>query len=495
MPTPQEDVIAQRIAKVAELRARGIDPYPPRFRRTHTCAEARSLADASPDASDPAQGRLVRTAGRVRRLRPMGGRVFLDIQDSTGMVQVSLARDALSPEAFQLARDLDLGDFLGVQGRVFRTKTGEPTIAAEEIVLLTKALRPPPGKWHPLTDVETRHRQRYLDLMMNEETRRVFRLRSSTIAAIRRFLDARGFLEVETPILHAVAGGAAARPFTTHHNALDWDLTLRIATELHLKRLLVGGFERVYEIGRVFRNEGIDTRHNPEFTTLECYEAYADYHDVMALTEELVSTVAQEVLGTTTITYRGERIDLRPPWQRQTLREAVLERTGVDILAYPDAPSLQRAVRERELAVDPNKGWAKLVDDLLTTYVEPQLIQPTFLLDYPVEMTPLAKRKPEDPRLVERFEAYIGGMEIANAFTELNDPLDQRERFRQQALARSQGDEEAEVADEDFLIALEYGMPPAGGLGIGIDRLVMLLSDKPSIREVILFPLLKPRER
>jgi lysyl-tRNA synthetase class 2 len=359
--------------------------------------------------------------------------------------------------------------------------------------MLCKSLRPLPEKWHGLSDVEKRYRQRYLDLISNEESRNIFVLRSKIITAVRSFLDSRGFMEVETPVLQPHAGGALARPFVTHHHTLDEDLYLRIALELHLKRLIVGGFDRVYEIGRVFRNEGISVEHNPEFTLLECYQAYADYHDIMTLVEEMFAYVAKEVLGDTRLTRNGQIMDLGLPWQRLYLREAIEDHCGIDFEDYPDAASLRMRMAGLGIEVESTKGKGRLIDELISTFVEPKVVQPTFLLDYPVEMSPLAKRKPGDDQLVERFEGFVDGMEVANAFTELNDPLEQRERFQQQ-LEERVADEEAEIADEDFLQALEYGMPPTGGLGIGIDRLVMLLTGQQSIREVILFPQLKTKE-
>jgi lysyl-tRNA synthetase class 2 len=422
----------------------------------------------------------------------MGGLAFLDLKDASGRIQVSVRKE-LGEEQFGLLRDLDLGDFLGVEGSVYQTRTGETTIEAQTVTILAKALRAPPEKWHGLVDIETRHRQRYLDLIANPEAERIFILRSRIVAAIRRFMSDRGFLEVETPILHTTAAGAMATPFITHHNQLDMDLYLRIATELHLKRCIVGGMEKVYEIGRIFRNEGVSFKHNPEFTTMESYEAYADYNDVMSMVETLVSTVAREVLGTTEVVSDGQTIDLAPPWRRMTLREAILQKTEIDFVEHADEQSLRAAMQAAGIYADPTKGRGKLIDDLLSKAVEPTLQQPTFLVDYPVELSPLAKRKEDDLSLVERFEAFCGGMEIANAFTELNDPIDQWERFRQQVRAREAGDEEADVVDEDFLIAIEHGMPPTGGLGMGIDRLVMLLTDQASIRDVILFPTNRPK--
>ncbi len=424
----------------------------------------------------------------------MGKASFADIQDGDGHIQLLLRQDVLAA-GYELLNDLDLGDILGARGRLLRTKAGEVSVEAEELVLLAKALRPPPEKWHGLQDQETRYRQRYLDLIANPEVHQVARMRSRTIAAVRRFLDDRGFLEVETPVLVPVPAGAMARPFVTHHHALDRELYLRIATELSLKRLVVGGLDKVYEVGRVFRNEGIDLDHNPEFTLLESYESYADYTTVMAMVEEMFSTVAQQVAGSTVLTYGGQELDLAPPWPRLSMREAVRERTGIDIDEYPDAPSLAKRMREAGVTAATEESRGRLIDKLLSASVEPHLLQPTFLVDYPVEMSPLAKSKPGQPGYVERFEAFVAGMEIANAFSELNDPLVQRRRMEEQEeLRRQYQGEELDRMDEDFLLALEYGMPPAGGLGVGIDRLVMLLTDQGSIRDVVLFPQLRSRE-
>ncbi|MFQ5879233.1 MAG: lysine--tRNA ligase [Dehalococcoidia bacterium] len=490
-----EEVIQQRLAKLDRLRRRGVDPYPPRWRRSHTAAEAAALLLKVETEGLARTQEEVWLAGRVTAMRVMGKAAFLDLRDSSGKIQVQLRQDILG-EAYAGLRDLDLGDLLGVVGPLFRTRSGETTVEAREYALLAKSLRPLPEKWHGLQDVEARYRQRYLDLIANQESRRIALLRSRIMAAVRRFMDNRGFVEVETPILHTSAGGAAARPFVTHHNALDRDLYLRIATELHLKRLIIGGFDKVYEIGRIFRNEGVSTKHNPEFTSMESYEAYADYHDVMAMVEELVYQAAQTVLGTARVPWGDQEVDLTPPWRRLTLREAIKEQSGIDFEAYADADALRQAMVERGLpaAELAGKGRGKLIDELLATFVEPKLVQPTFLLDYPVELSPLAKRKPDNPRLVERFEGFIAGMEVANAFTELNDPVEQRQRFQEQARLRAAGDEEAETVDEDFLVALEHGMPPTGGLGLGIDRLVMVLAGQTSIREVILFPQLRSRE-
>jgi len=432
-------------------------------------------------------------AGRIMSKRSIGKMSFLDIRDSSGKVQLSLRYDLLGEERYELLQDIDIGDIIGAKGKLFRTKSGELTLAVSDFAMLSKSLRPLPEKWHGLADVEKRYRQRYLDLISNEESRSIFVLRSKIITTARSFLDKQGFMEVETPVLQPHAGGALARPFVTHHHALDEDLYLRIALELHLKRLVVGGFDKVYEIGRTFRNEGISVKHNPEFTLLECYQAYSDYNDVMILVEELLVHIAKEVLGTTKLACNGKTIDLSLPWQRLNLREAIKNYCGIDFEDYPDAASLGSRMAEKGMEIDPSKGRGRLVDELLSTFVEPNLIHPTFLLDYPLEMSPLAKRKRGNNRLVERFEGFVGGREVANAFTELNDPVEQRERFQQQ-LKEQTADEEMEIADEDFLQALEYGMPPTGGLGIGIDRLVMLFTGQQSIREVILFPQLKTKE-
>ena len=388
---------------------------------------------------------------------------------------------------------MDVGDFLGAQGPLFLTRTGEITLEAHEVSFLAKAMRPLPEKWHGLSDVEIRHRQRYLDLITNPEAKQNFQTRSRIIGAVRRFMDARGFMEVETPVLVPVAAGAMAQPFATHHNALDRDLYLRIATELYLKRLIVGGLDKVYEVGRVFRNEGIDQDHNPEFTLLESYEAYADYNDVMCMVEEMVCSVAQEVLGTAQVQYGDNVIDFTPPWKRVSLREEVQRSAGIDFQDFPDAAALEERIKELGIVAEGRSSRGRLIDKLVSACVEPQLIQPTFLLDYPLDMSPLAKQSPDDPTMVERFEGFAAGMEIANAFTELNDPDEQRRRFMEQEALRGLVDEDLDRLDEDYLLALEHGMPPTGGLGIGIDRLTMLLTGQQSIREVILFPQLRER--
>ena len=422
----------------------------------------------------------------------MGRSSFAHIQDGSGKIQLYLRQDVLGKEAYEhFRRDFDIGDFIQATGHLFRTRAGEISLWVEQFRILAKSLHPLPEKWHGLKDVETRYRQRYLDLMVNEEVARIFVLRSRIISAMRRFLDEQGFLEVETPALQPMYGGATARPFVTHHHALDRTLYLRIADELYLKRLIIGGFDRVYEICKDFRNEGISTKHNPEFTMMECYEAYGDYTTMMELVEGVMASIAREVLGTTVITYQGHKIDLTPPWRRLTIRQAIEERTGVDIEAHRDLESLQARVRELGLAVDPQPTWGKLVDELLSDFVEPTLIQPTFIMDYPVDLSPLAKKKPGACHLVERFEPFAGGLELGNGYSEVNDPIDQRERFEAQMRAQAAGDEESHPLDEDYIRALMYGMPPTGGLGIGVDRVVMLFTDQTSIREVILFPQLR----
>lgn len=487
MDASTDVLMEQRLQKLRRLREQGINPYPYRYERTHLSSDILGRFEEL-------RGSPVRIAGRLMTMRVMGKASFAHLLDQSGKMQLYVRRDLVGEEQYALFKSLDLGDFVGVTGKPFLTRTGEITVEAGEVVLLSKALRGLPEKWHGLTDTETRYRQRYLDLISNEESRKVLQIRSRTIDGIRRFLVDRGFLEVETPILQPIHGGAAARPFVTHHNALDRDLYLRIALELYLKRCVIGGIERVFEIGRIFRNEGISTKHNPEFTMMEVYQAYADYHDIMVLLEEMISTVAMQVLGTTEIEYNGNTIDLKAPWPRLSLRQAIMDESGVDYDLYPTAEGLYEAVRALGLRPEPGASRAKLIDVLMSEYVEPRLVQPTFLLDYPVEMSPLAKRKRDDDAVVERFEAFIGGMEVANAFSELNDPLDQRQRFEQQMADKAAGDEETQPMDEDFLTALEHGMPPTGGLGLGLDRLVMLLTGNPSIREVILFPQLRTRE-
>jgi len=435
-----------------------------------------------------------RVAGRILIKRGHGKATFLVLKDASGRIQLYGNIDILGEKTYGEFQHLDIGDVIGVTGPVFRTRRGELSVEVRSFTLLAKSLHPLPEKWHGLTDVEIRYRQRYLDLIVNDDVHRAFYIRGKVLSSLRRFMDDRGFLEVETPILQTIPGGATARSFETHHNALDIDLYMRIALELHLKRLIVGGFDKVYEVGRIFRNEGISTKHNPEFTMMESQQAYADYNDVMDMMETLVAHIAEEVLGTLKVPWKGEEVDLTPPWRRVTLRELIREHSGVDFVDYPERDAFLAKVQELGVEVDPASSWGKLVDELLTNFVEPKLIQPTFIVDYPLELSPLARPKDEDPTLVERFEGFIGGMEIANCFSELTDPLDQRRRFEEQAAQREAGDEEAGYVDEDFLTALEYGMPPSGGSGLGIDRLCMILIDSPSIRDAILFPLLKPEK-
>ena len=489
MPDREEGLLANRKDKLDRLRQRGIDPYPPRFSRSCDTATAIANFQAAEQGQDPeSPPQELSLAGRVISMRVMGRAAFLDLQDSSGTIQTMLRQNVLG-EAYDLIKDLDVGDHLGITGPLMRTRTGQVTIEAHQVTVTAKGMRPLPEKYHGLRDVETRYRQRYLDLIANPDVMPVFARRSQIISSIRNFLNQRGFLEVETPILVPVAGGAHARPFITHHNALDQDLYLRIATELYLKRLIIGGFDKVYELGRVFRNEGIDQDHNPEFTLLESYEAYADYNDVMEMVETMVSNITQEVWGTQKVAYGDHVIDYTPPWRRVQLREELAGRSGIDIDAFPDDATLSQRVAELGLDAGPRDSRARLIDKLISTFVEPNLIQPTFLLDYPEIMSPLAKAKPGTPGYVERFEAFAAGMEIANSYTELNDPAVQRERFDlQEEIRRQYQDEEVDRKDEDFLLALEYGMPPTGGLGMGIDRLVMLLSSQPSIRDVVLFP-------
>ncbi len=492
MPTRLESITRFRLEKLQRLRDLGVDPYPRSYRRTHTCRQAIELFEQQEKGAQTIDD--VSLAGRIMSIRKMGKASFVDIRDGSGKIQSYISIQTLGQEKYELFKELDIGDIVGIGGKLFRTHSGEITVQGSSITLLAKAMMPLPEKWHGLVDTETRYRQRYLDLISNPEIKKNFEIRSNFISLLRQEMNARGFIEVETPVLQSQAGGAAARPFVTHHEALGEDLFLRIATELHLKRLIIGGFDKVYEIGRVFRNEGIDIKHNPEFTTMESYEAYADYKDVMVMVEEITSGIVSRIHGSMKIKWGEEMIDFTPPWKRLYLREALRERSGIDVLEMNEDQMREKAL-ELRVDVSAAKGKGKLIDKLLSTYVEPALIQPSFLLDYPVEMSPLAKRKSDDPRLVERFEAFGGGMEIANAFTELNDPIDQNERFREQAELRAKGDVEAEVADEDFLTALEYGMPPTGGLGLGIDRVAMLITGQSSIRDVVLFPQLKSREQ
>ncbi len=479
-----------RLDKLETLRGMGIDPYPVSFSRSEEAnLLERRYADlpAGSETDD-----AVRVAGRIRAMRNSG--MFIDLHDASGKIQVFSHKDYLSPDSLALLRLFDIGDVIGVEGRVRRTPRGELTVNATGLAMLAKSLRPLPEKYHGLADIELRYRQRYLDLIMNPQSRETLRRRSHIVAAMRAYLLARGCLEVETPMLHTIAGGAAARPFVTHHNALDIDLYLRIAPELHLKRLVVGGLaDKVFEINRCFRNEGLSPRHNPEFTSLELYEAYTDYTGMMALTEAIIAHVAEVATGGTRVAYGGSEIDLTPPWPRRGMAELVLEKTGVDFLAIDDAASAREAARHLGCGISGTENWGQALEAVFGARVEDTLIQPTHVVGFPRDISPLAKADRNDPRLVERFETYVYGWEIANAFSELNDPLDQRARFEAQMLARAAGDEEAQMLDEDYVTALEYGLPPCGGLGIGIDRLVMLLTDSPSIRDVIAFPTLRPR--
>jgi len=494
MTTRLDRIAQQRRQKLERLRHRGIDPYPSGYSRSHTTRQALELLEKQ-EKKGTKRATGVSLAGRLTAMRKMGKTSFADLRDGSGKIQLCFYKDRLDEKTLELFQDLDIGDIIGVSGKLFRTKTAEPTLDVEDFTMLAKSLQPLPEKWHGLADVDTRYRQRYLDLIANAPAREVFQVRSRVIAAIRQFLNQRGFMEVETPVLQPAAGGALANPFTTHHHALDQDFYLRIALELHLKRLIVGGFDKVYELGRIFRNEGVSTQHHPEFTMLETYEAYANYNDVMAMLEEMISSVSQEVLSATRVQFGKDKISFKPPWQRITLRDAVKEYSGIDFVTHPTADGLREKMRSLKIEVDPRKNWAKLVDELIKSFVRPKLIQPTIIFDYPLSMSPLAKIKPGEERVVERFQAIAGGLEIANAYTELNDPLEQRERFEEQLKDRQADDEERWTIDEDYLLALEYGMPPTGGLGVGIDRLVMLLTNQPAIRQVILFPQLREKEK
>lgn len=474
-----------RIAKLDELVKAGNDPFMrTRFERTATAGAVLGDYDAF-------EGKDVSVAGRLMSKRIMGKASFGHIMDCDGKLQGYFSRDDMGVEEYQAFKKLDVGDIIGLSGTVFRTKTGEISLRVTAVTLLTKSLLPLPEKYHGLKDTELRYRQRYVDLIANPEVKDVFVKRSKIISTIREVLDAKGFIEVETPILNTLAGGANARPFVTHHNTLDIDMYMRIATELHLKRLIVGGFEKVYEIGRQFRNEGMDTRHNPEFTTIELYQAYVDYNEMMNVTEELYVEAAKRVCGGLKISYQGQPIDLTPPWERLTMVQAVKKYLGLDFDAQP-LSELIKAANDMGLELAEDTSWGNALYKLFDAFVEEKLVGPVFILDYPVEVSPLAKRKPSDPRLTERFEFFISASEGGNAFSELNDPLDQRRRFEQQMLAKAKGDEEAQPYDEDFCNALEYGMPPTGGLGIGIDRMVMFLTDSASIRDVLLFPTMRP---
>ncbi|NOV02368.1 lysine--tRNA ligase [Paenibacillus planticolens] len=488
------ELLVIRRNKLDELRGLGVDPFGSKYVRTHTTQEILAACQDKTKEELDEENREVSIAGRIMQKRGMGKASFAHIQDITGKIQIYVREDALDANKYKAFDLLDLGDMVGVQGVVFKTKTGETSIKVQSLEVLTKSLLPLPDKFHGLSDVELRYRQRYVDLIMNQDVQKTFILRSRIIQSMRRYLDSLGYLEVETPTLHSVAGGASARPFNTHHNALDMALHMRIAIELHLKRLIVGGLEKVYEIGRVYRNEGISTRHNPEFTMIELYEAYADYKDIMKLTEELIAHIAQEVLGTTSIPYGDHVVDLAVGWRRISMVDAVKEVKGVDFGVQMTNEEAHRLAKEHNVPVEPHMTFGHILNQFFETFVEETLIQPTFIYGHPLEISPLAKKNPEDPRFTDRFELFIVAREHANAFTELNDPIDQRERFEAQLREKEQGNDEAHEMDEDFIRALEYGMPPTGGLGIGVDRLVMLLTNAASIRDVLLFPLMRERQ-
>ena len=481
------ELMRVRRDKLAELRAKGVEPFGQKFERTH-------LSSDILDNFETLEGQAVVIAGRLTAKRGHGKAGFANLQDLKGQIQIYVRLDDVGEENYEIFTKADIGDILGIAGTVFKTKKGEISVSATQVTMLSKSLRPLPEKWHGLQNVELRYRQRYVDLIVNPEVRDVFMTRSRIIRAIRNYLDSNEFLEVETPMMQPIPGGAAARPFITHHNALDIDLYLRIAPELYLKRLLVGGLERVYEINRNFRNEGISTKHNPEFTMLELYQAYGDYEDMLRLTEDLISHTAQVVLGTMEIEYQGEKINLTPPWTRLPMLDAIKQYAGVDFTQITSDEQAREAAKGLGLKVDKAATRGNLINDIFEEFVEPKLLQPTFVIGHPVEISPLAKRNVQDPRYTDRFELFITAREMANAFSELNDPIDQKERFQKQVEQRAGGDDEAHMMDEDYINALEYGMPPAGGLGIGIDRLVMLLTDSPSIRDVLLFPQMKPRD-
>jgi lysyl-tRNA synthetase class 2 len=491
LPDDTSEQVEVRRHKLAKLREAGNVLYPNDFRPTHTIAAA---IDAGTDVSDEglhASGREVGVGGRIMAMRRMGKASFFHIQDRRGQLQIYARKDRLGDDAYALFQSMDIGDIVGVRGPLFRTKTKELTVEARELRLLTKCLRPLPEKWHGLADVEARYRQRYVDLMVNPEVREVFEKRSRIVKLVRRFFEERDFLEVETPMMQPIPGGAAAKPFITHHNTLDMDLYLRVAPELFLKRLLVGGFERVFELNRNFRNEGISVRHNPEFTMLEFYQAYATFDDLMQLTEELFVMLGREVAGSLQIPYGDHVIDLTPPWRRLTVSEAVMTHGGADAHEVESLEGLHRFAKNSGLHIDLSAPYGNALVEIFEEVAEAKLIQPTFITGYPIEVSPLARKNDQNPALVDRFELYIGSRELANAFSELNDPADQRQRFLEQMAARKAGDETANPIDEDYVRALEYGMPPAAGQGIGIDRLVMFLTNSPSIRDVILFPLLR----
>ncbi len=476
-----------RREKLARLQEEGKDPFTiTKFNTTHNSKQIK-------DNYEQLEEKTVTIAGRIMAKRIMGKASFCHIQDGEGKIQSYVSINDLGEESYKQFKEDDIGDIIGITGFVFKTKTGEISIHAKEVTLLSKSLRPLPEKFHGLKDMDLRYRQRYVDLIVNPEVKDTFLKRTAIIKEIRNILDEKGYMEVETPILNTIAGGASARPFITHHNTLDMDMYLRIANELYLKRLIVGGFEKVYEMGRMFRNEGMDIKHNPEFTNIELYAAYQDYHDMMDITEEIISRVAQKVLGTTKITYQGTEIDLTPSWKRISMIDAIKEVTGVDFNNIETDEEAKKVANELNVELDELKlTRGEIISQVFEAKVEDTLVQPTFIYDYPVEVSPLTKKKPSDPRLTERFEVFIGGREYGNAYSELNDPIDQYERFKKQVEAREAGDEEANMMDDDFVTALEYGMPPTGGLGIGVDRLIMLLTDSASIRDILLFPTMKP---
>ncbi|MDM5318512.1 lysine--tRNA ligase [Bacillus altitudinis] len=487
------DQFQVRRDKMNKMREEGIDPFGERYDRSHQSAQIIAEYDEFSKEDLEEKSAKVTIAGRMMTKRGKGKAGFAHIQDLEGQIQIYVRKDSVGEEAYELFKSSDLGDIIGVTGAVFKTNVGELSIKATSFEVLTKALRPLPDKYHGLKDVEQRYRQRYLDLIVNPESKQTFIMRSKIIQSMRRYLDSKGYLEVETPTMHSIPGGASARPFITHHNALDMPLYMRIAIELHLKRLIVGGLEKVYEIGRVFRNEGVSTRHNPEFTMIELYEAYADYKDIMNLTENLIAHIAEEVLGTTTIQYGEDEIDLKPEWKRLHMVEAVKEATGVDFWQEMSVEEAKQHAADHGIEITKNMTVGHIINEFFEQKVEETLVQPTFIYGHPVEISPLAKKNPEDPRFTDRFELFIVRREHANAFTELNDPIDQRERFEAQLKEREEGNDEAHLMDDDFVEALEYGMPPTGGLGIGIDRLIMLLTNSPSIRDVLLFPQMRNR--
>lgn len=483
------ELMRQRKEKLNEIRKAGIDPYPHQYAPTHTTLDIREEYDDVTETPD--ETRRVTIAGRIMTKRDHGKSSFVNLQDSTGQIQIYVRRDGVGADSYMIYRRFDVGDIIGASGVVFRTRTGELTVLVDSVELLSKSIRPLPEKWHGLQDKQTRYRQRYADLIMNPEVKEVFVQRTKIVQAIRDMLNERDFIEVETPVLQPIYGGASARPFTTYHNTLDQSLYLRIANELYLKRLIVGGFDRVYEFSKDFRNEGMDRDHNPEFTMLELYQAYADYKEIMELTENLIAQTVEELHGTTKITYQEEEIDFTPPWERMSMIESIQKYSSFDPESL-SAHELHSTAVDSGIELDGDEPRGEIIAELFDVFVESKLIQPTFIYDYPIEVSPFAKKKPENPDFVERFEFFISGMELGNAFSELNDPIDQRQRFMEQASNLAKGDEEAFMVDEDYLRALEYGMPPTGGLGIGIDRLTMLLTDQYSIRDVILFPQMRP---